>query len=430
VRLFRHILYASTATISSAMFFLILTTSLRAQELVRSSAGPPAIESFRRTPGAFFYLGPFEEELNASANVEYNDNVNLTSTDRISDLSFSLGLALSTTWVISHLNQVTFNFGGEVTENLYGNGLSQLNFSIAPDSRIEMKFEVADYQVRLYNTFSYVQNPTSNPSATNTANANNLTNTTGVSIDKDLGITVLSLSADYTYNNQGGETSNNQANPNTTGTRHTFRAGPTLTFRLSPTILYGVTTDATRSTGTGSANVNSLSFGAFINGKLTKEFEFDLAGGITLVSTKPAIPPGYYYSAALRYQVKRHFQLLFSGSHDLIFTTGTGLTEENVFRLGAELDLTRLISLSVSPFINFGDVKTTNNQGLNPTGAGVGPYTQVGLAASLSWKPRKSWSTALNYNFVRREAGATSEVTGGGSNYIQNTIGLSIGYQF
>ena len=57
--------------------------------------------------------------------------------------------------------------------------------------------------------------------------------------------------------------------------------------------------------------------------------------------------------------INRHWQLLFSGSHDLIFTTGTNLTEENLFRLGTQLDLTRFITFSLSPFVNFGDVKTT-----------------------------------------------------------------------
>ena len=69
-----------------------------------------------------------------------------------------------------------------------------------------------------------------------------------------------------------------------------------------------------------------------MKGKLSREFEFDLAAGITLVDTKPAIPPDYYFSAAFRYQITPHLQLLLSGSHDLIFTTGTDLTEQNRFK--------------------------------------------------------------------------------------------------
>ena len=162
------------------------------------------IESFRRSPEAFFYLGPFQEELIGSAGVQYTDNVNLAATNKISDLSFTQALNLNTTWVISHLNQLQFNFGGQLIENFYGNGRNQVNFAIAPDSMIEFKFAISDLQVRLYDQFSYVQNPTSDPTRTNTANLNSLTNTIGAVVDTDLNIAVLSFSADYTYNNQSG----------------------------------------------------------------------------------------------------------------------------------------------------------------------------------------------------------------------------------
>lgn len=422
VTLLRSFLHADRATTWSVILYLILTMSLQGQERVRSSAEEPLIESFRRPPDTFVYFGPFQEVLSGSVGVQYTDNVNLTATDKISDLSFPLTLALKTTWVLSHLNQIQFNFGGQIAENLYGNGRSQLIFAIAPNSDIELKLAVSDLLFRFYDQFSYDQNPTTNPTATNTANLNSFSNTIGAAVDDDLNIAVLSFSGDYTYNDQSGTNVQGQANPSTTGSRESLRFGPSLTFRLSPTITYGVTGDATRSTGANSANVNSLSFGPFIKGKLSRDFEFDLSVGGTLVDTKPAIPPGYYFSTAIRYQINRHWQLLFSASHDLIFTTGTGLTEENVFRAGTELDLTRLISFSVSPFINLGDVKTTTQGAANTPGS----YTQFGIGASLNWKPRRRWSTALNYNFIRRESGGGT----GSDNYIQNTISLQIMYGF
>src|SRR5271166_2079207 len=294
---------------------------------------------------------------------------------------------------------------------------------------LEFKFEVSDLQVRLYDSFSYVQNPASNPTATNTANLNSLTNTIGAAVDKDLNIAVLSLSADYTYNDQSGTNVQGQTSPTTTGTRESFRFGPSLTFRWSPTILYGVNAVATRSTSAGAANVNSFNVGPFINGKLSRDFEFDLAAGGSFVDTKPAIPSSYYFDLAIRYQITRHSQLLFSASHDLVFTTGTSLTEENLFKLGTQIDITRWISLTVSPFVNFGDVKTTT-VGVN-TGPNQGSYTQYGFEAGLSWKLRKRWSTGLSYDYVRRVSGATSGTgTTASNNYIQNSIAFSISYAF
>src|SRR5271165_3456484 len=427
VRLFCHFLHARPATMSPFIFCLVLVGSLRAQEPVRTAPQQLPIESFKRAPEAFFYLGPFQEILTGTTGVQYTDNSNLTPTNKISDLSFSLGFNANTTWVISHLNQLQFNFGGQVIENLYGNGRNQVNFAIAPNSMLEFKFAVSDLLVRLYDNFSYVQNPTTNPTATNTANLNSLTNTIGAEVEEDLNIALLSLSADYTYNDQSGTNAQGETNAGTTGTRNSFRISPKLTFRLSPTTLYGLESSVTRSTGSNAANVNSFGVGPFINGKLSREFEFDLAAGANLVDTKPAIPADYYVRAALRYQINPYWQLLFSASHDLVFTTGTDLTEENVFNVGTQLGITRFITLTVSPFVNFGNVETTTTGTVNSVS--TGPYTQFGVGASLAWKPRRRWSTALTYDFTRRESGATS-VAGTSDNYIQNTVALSISYSF
>jgi hypothetical protein len=425
VVLIRRFLIFGRATIWWAILCLLSTVSLRAQEPVRTSAPGPVIESFRRSPDAFFYFGPFQEVLTGSISTEYTDNVNLTPSNKISNLSFSLGMGLTTTWIISHLNQLTFNFGGALTENFYGNGQRQLTFSIAPNSRIEFKFAISDVQVRVFDQFSYTQNPTANPTAANTANANNLTNTIGAVAETDLNVALLSLAADFTYNDQSGQTAQGQANQGTTGTRESFRVSPSLTFRMTPTILYGINASATRSTGENAANVNTLNLGPFMNGKLGRNLEFDLAFGGTFVSTTPAVKPSYYFSGALRYRLKRHWQIVLSGSHELVFTTGTDLTQQNLIRLGTQLELTRAIAFNISPFINFGTVETTSTNAGTPTG----PYTQIGLETGLTWSPRKRWASSLTYTYIRRQSGS-SGTAAASDNYTQNTISLSLNYTF
>jgi opacity protein-like surface antigen len=422
---FRCFILYCPATISSAILGLVLITSSPAQERVRSSALQLPIQGFQRSPDAFFYVGPFQEILTGTAGVHYTDNVNLTPTDKISDLSFTLGLGLDTTWVISQFNQLQFTFGGEVAENFYGNGRNQLTFAVAPLSQIQFKFQVSDLQVRLYDQFSYTQNPTTSPTATNTANLNNLSNTIGVEVETDLDIALLSLDTNYSYNSQSGQTAQGQSNPATNGTRESLRVSPALTFRMTPTILYGINGVAARATGENAANVNSLNFGPFIKGEFSKHFEFDMDGGLALVSTKPPVQPTYYFSAAIRYRLNRHWQILISGSHDLIFTTGTDLTEQNLIRLATQLDLTRTISFEISPYINFGNVESAGTNSGVPTG----PYTQLGVEAGLTWKPRRRWSTGLSYSYIRRESGSSGPGAAG-DNYIQNSLALSVGYAF
>jgi hypothetical protein len=410
--------------ISSVILCLVHTPPSRAQERVRTAAGQLKIESFRN-PEAFFRVGPFQEELTGSTGFEYTDNAGLTHTGKISLLRFYESLDLNTTWVISYLNRLEFDFAGKLMEDFYGNGRSQVNVAIAPNSKVQFQFAVSDVLVRLFDQFSYVQEPSSNPTATNTANLNNLTNTIGAVADADLNLAILSLSADYTYNNQSGSTVQGQTNPATSGTRNSFRVGSSLSFKLPPAILYGLETTLTRTSGAstasgtgnlrGSANVNSLNVGPFIRGHLSQWTDFNLAAGATLVDAKPAIAPDYYLSAVVRHQFNPNWQVILSASHDLIFTTGTDLTEEYLFKAATEFHLTRFITLTGSSFALFGNEKT---------GSSPGSFQQYGLAAGVEWRPRRHLSTALTYDFIRREAGSAA------NSYLQNLILFQINYTF
>jgi hypothetical protein len=408
---------ATMVVVSAIIVFLFSANPLRAQERVRTAAAPLAIESFRRTPEVTFRLGPFDGELSGSAGVEYTDNANLTHTGKLSRFSLGQDVGLNATWVLSHLSQLKIILGGELREDFYTNGQNHVSAGM-PLSTILFQFPVSNLRVTLFESFSYIQDPTANPAATNTTYLNSLTNTVGGSVDADVGIATISLSSDYTYNSQSGSNVQGQANPGTTGTRNSLRIGLDLTFRLSPQILYGITTDWTRSNGSGNGsggNVNSFSVGPFIRGELSRFTDLYLVGGAILTHAHPSESPGYFFSGVLRHQINRNWQLILSASHDLVFTTGTSLTEESIFRVGTQMNLTRFITFSAFPYYDFGDVKS----GTNP-----GNFKQFGFETGLGWNLRKHWYTNLTYNFTRRNGASASD------SYTQNIVGFRVGYRF
>jgi hypothetical protein len=394
---------------------------LRAQELVRTSALQPQILSFKQ-PEVTFRLGPLQEQLSADLGVQYTDNVNLTNTNRLSDFSITQGLGLNTTWVISHLNQLQFNLAGYVTENFYGNGRNDVTLAIDPGSLVQLQFAVSDFLFKVYNQFSFVQNPTSTGYATNTANLNSLTNTVGASVEHDLNIAVLSLSADYTYTNQTGTTASGTTNTGTTGTSNTFRIGSSLSFNYTPTVTYGIEDSLTKSSSPGEANVSSFSIGPFIKGSFGPDFDMDLSAGANLVETTPSVPTDYYVSAAMRYLVNKYWQVIFSAAHDLEFNTGTNLTDVNDFHLKTQLGITRFITIAAGGFYDYGNVLTTTPT-IGIAALNTGPYKQFGSDVSLTWQLRKHISSILDYTYTRREAKAPFS-------YIQNLVTLSISYKF
>jgi hypothetical protein len=402
---------------SLAYLVLLAATSLQAQELVRSAAEPLPIKTFSRSPEAFFRLGPIDGDVTATVGVDYTDNANLSSSGKVGKFSLFEGLNLDLTWVPSHLNQLEIVFGGQLTEDFFSNGRNVVNAGITPGSMIQYKFSLEDYRIRIYDQISYVQDPTLDPTVTNVAYLRRFTNTIGAEVSKDFNLFTFSVSGDYTYSNDNG--SNVQGGTTLTGTRDSYRVGSALTFHYSPEILYGLEASATRSTGTGdegnAGNVNSLSFGPFIRGTLSKETEFDLGAGPNLFDTKPSVPPGYYVQGAIREQITRSTQLLFSALHDTTFSTGTSLAEETDFRAGASIKLTRFTTVTATPFFTFGDEET----GITP-----GSFMQYGFEVSIGWRPRKRVTATLTYDFIRHQTELSTDT------YTQNSISLRIGYAF
>jgi len=406
---------AKYTLVPNLLLLVIFSLSLKAQERVRTSAGKLEIESFRN-PEAFFRIGPILEAVTGTVGISYTDNSQLTNSDKISRFSIEQALALNTTWVLSHFNQLELRVAGKLSEDFFGNGKSRVVFGIAPDSKVQFQFAISDFRVRLYDQFSYVQDPSSDPTATNTTYLNRLTNSVGAAIDADLRVAILTLSADYTYSNQ--DSTNVQNTTTISGTRNTWRLGSDITFQYSPTIQYGLTASLSRSTGSGldsGGNVNSISAGPFIKGKLGRFTDFDLGVGVNLIDTTPSVPVAYYVSSVIRHQVARHWQAIFSAAHDFFFTAGTALTEETSFRLETQLDVTRRITFSGAGFFTFGDQKS---------GVNAGSFQQYGVTLGLGWKPRKRWSTGVSYNLTRREGSSTS------NSYLENLVAFKLNYLF
>ena len=94
---------------------------------------------------------------------------------RVSRLRFDEGLDLDLTWVVSHLSELEILFGGQITEDFYENGKKLANFDINP-STIQYKFSISYVRIRLYDTFSYTNDPTLDPTVTNITYLHNLTN--------------------------------------------------------------------------------------------------------------------------------------------------------------------------------------------------------------------------------------------------------------
>jgi len=390
---------------------------------IRSYAPGSNIAGFKQgINNSFIKLGPFRGTLQASAGLEYTDNSGLTSTNEISRLRFAEGLGLNLGWNFSPENGIHFNLGGIVSEDFYGNGKSETSFGLLPSSQVQFQVQIADFRIRAFDAFAFIQDPASDSSSTNTTNLNRFQNTVGGGVDWLLSQykTVWSLYTDYSYTDDKPQTAPNQTSDALSGERTTLRVGSALSVNWTPTTTYGVDLVYSASTATGGSSlatgdVNALTVGTFLRGRLTHFTDIDLAAGVYFLDAANASSPDYYINATIRQQLNRHFQYFASFSRDLTFAAADGITSENTFRTGTSLHLTKKVTLTVGPYFLFGSVLSGANQG---------NFKLYGVDVGINWASTKHWKTSFGYSLNRRESGTI------GDSYLENRILFGITYDF
>jgi hypothetical protein len=428
--LFSHGRYLATQRIVFALT-LVMTTTLvvSAQESIRT-VELSGLRTFRPPSETnLINFGPFHGLATLGVGYDYNDDANIsgslpTATKLTRNQIFeSLGLSLA--WLITPLNRVDLQGGIKLDEDFYSNGRTNVEVEISPGTELRLQALIGDVKVQAFEQFSIAQDSASDPTVTNQTNLNRLTNTVGVICSVPVFSAELSGGADYTYSealsssNTGSSNTGSSSNTGVSQTRNTFRLSGAATFFWNPSIQYGADVFLNHSWGAILSDVNTISFGPFLRGHLTRLIELDLSGGLTLPESGNLPSPGYYLAALLRHQINRDVQLIASVSHDLQYSSGLELDEVTSVIGGVEYRLSRSARVAGTLFLNVGHVVS----GITP-----GNFTQYGGQISADVPIYKRVYATLSYRYVGREgAGST---TGGGGSYSQNEISLGVFYAF
>lgn len=416
------------APVMAGVFALVALTgkgSVHAQETVAYSLSqlprPPEVRL--GAEHAFITLGPFRGQLGTGFGVVYDDNANLTSSGAQSEVRVSESLDLDLRWILTYINQVRFQLGASLTEVAGPSGTQALQLAIQPGSNAELRFFAGDFLIRLYDYLAVIDDPTQDPALANQSAVNELTNDAGLAVDWDLSPFILTARFDYSYSTNLGSSSSTSLN-STTGSRSDIRPGFDAAYALSPQMTTGLSLQYLNSSGTGVVNSNSSSFvptniealtvGPFLRGRLTRALSVDLSGGAYAFTTAPGangVP--FYVSLNVTHQVNRYLGYTASFTHDLEFSIGSDVTKNNNFTLGARLGLARDLALRTNAFVNFGTVVT---------GEFPGDFVQYGFGLGLDWTLSRRITASVGYGFIVRDADQGS--------YRQNRVELGVTYKF
>ena len=183
------------------MLVLLVCAAARAQDAVRYSiASERAAEARKRARSETAYnldLDPVKLRFTATVGAEYNDNINLASTNRLDDYIVRPQIGVRAFWPVSDRNtlDLDLNFGYEY----YLNGARPSRFTVTGDEQSGIYFDiyVGDFVIDLHDKFSLSQDPSSDPSVSGIAEIFRLENTLGTTVTWDLNKLVLDFNYDH-----------------------------------------------------------------------------------------------------------------------------------------------------------------------------------------------------------------------------------------
>jgi hypothetical protein len=202
-----------------ALFILFAVSGqeeMEAQESIRPSlassqsaeANKPAISSGQYN----LQLGPALVGFSSNVDVIYNDNIDLSETDRKSDLIIEPSVAANLLWQVSEDNALRLNIGAGYVKYLNNPQFDSSTVAISPDSQIAFDIYAGDFKFTIFDQFSIQQNPLDEIDLSRVAQFERLQNSAGVNVTWDLNKLILfggyahynfySLDSDFDFLNE------------------------------------------------------------------------------------------------------------------------------------------------------------------------------------------------------------------------------------
>jgi hypothetical protein len=451
---------AETLTVHSVFRLIALSaaaallTPLQAQEIPRPSMSRAAEGTPSLAKPYNLKVGPVALSAFAGLGVEFIDNLNLTNTDKASDIILRPTLGIQGVWQVTKLNNLELRTTLGYTKYLDHPDLDSQSTLISPDSEIRLNVYVGDVKIILHEQFALEEDPVASGAPSGVAKLGRFTNTIGVTALWDMNDVVWSLGYDhYNFITTGSTgSSDKSANSNLSALDHsTDQISTAVSLKLTPTAALGLEGTASYSKYPHNPDADSTAFslGPYLDLQLTRYTHMTLGGGYQIYSSESSDgsgpPPeildtstvaglsasqsgttrtrgdgsGFYFNLSLVHRLNRFYQDRLSIGREFQVGILTELTETTYLRYTSSWMFSRRFALATS--LTYEDVQQTSQA----VGAAPLPdYRFLGAVLSTSYQVTKKMAVSLTYQYSRRFSDVVTQ------EYTQNRVALQFGYQF
>jgi hypothetical protein len=264
--------------LGAVLLFCLGAGLLPAQDSIHPSlAGAYAAAATRPAMDTSDYnlkLGPAVIKLTDSFNIELNDNINLTQSDRKADLLLEPFLDARAFWQFSELNSLSFNLGIGYIQYLQNPQLNRLDVVASPDSNLALSIFVGDFRFTVFERLSIQEDPVPNIHLSNVATYPRVENALGLTVVWDLNqLVVFGGYAHYTFSSLSSQF----ASQNNSQEQFFVSAG----LKLNPSLIVGLrgTFAAVNYTQNVQPNSVQTSYGVYTEARLTPYLNLSAEGG-------------------------------------------------------------------------------------------------------------------------------------------------------
>ena len=176
---------AGLSGVQTALAQISIRPSLASSQV--AEANKPAIN-----PGQYnLELGPVFAGFSANVDVAYNDNIDLSETDRKGSLIIEPGVAANLLWQATEENALRLNLGAGYVKYLTYPQFNSSSLTITPDSQIAFDIYVGDFKFTVFDQLSIQQNPLEIIDLHQVARLLRLENAAGINVTWDLDKLIL-----------------------------------------------------------------------------------------------------------------------------------------------------------------------------------------------------------------------------------------------
>ncbi len=175
-----------TKTLCACAFAGISVGKVIAQESIRPSGIGAAAADARqdqasKARGSFMQVGPVKVDASVSLDLEVNDNIGLSETNKEGDMIFRPRLNLNTEWQVSRLNTIRLGLGVSYAKYLNNSKLDTQALLLDPGTQLGFDIYVGEHlRLNIHDRIQITQNPIDESSLSNVQRFARLQNSSGV----------------------------------------------------------------------------------------------------------------------------------------------------------------------------------------------------------------------------------------------------------